>query len=87
MLTIVQIWTMSMYKNPHQQKTPSKSSIVLNVFVLIEESKSNITMLTMEFFWKAVRTSGQTITFCGVGAHHQNGVAKRRIQDLVLEHK
>ena len=24
----------------------------------------------------------QTITFCGVGAHHQNGIAERRIRDI-----
>ena len=25
---------------------------------------------------------GQTLSFCGVNAHHQNGVAKKRIRDL-----
>jgi hypothetical protein len=33
-------------------------------------------------FMNAVRTSGQGISFCGVGAHHQNGVAEKRIRDL-----
>ena len=33
-------------------------------------------------FMEHVKASGQTITFCGVGAHHQNGVAERRIRDL-----
>jgi len=33
-------------------------------------------------FMEAVKQSGQSITFCGVGAHHQNGVAERRIRDL-----
>ena len=33
-------------------------------------------------FMDHVHQSGQTITFCGVGAHHQNGVAERRIRDL-----
>jgi hypothetical protein len=28
-------------------------------------------------------TQGQQVTFCGVGAHHQNGVAERRIRDIV----
>ena len=28
--------------------------------------------------------NNQTLTFCGVGAHHQNGIAKRSIQDLEL---
>ena len=29
-----------------------------------------------------VRAAHQTITFCGVGAHHQNGIAERRIRDI-----
>lgn len=33
-------------------------------------------------FREDVERCGQTISFCGVGAHHQNGVAERRIQDL-----
>ena len=33
-------------------------------------------------FMEHVKSSGQSITFCGVGAHHQNGVAERRIRDL-----
>jgi hypothetical protein len=36
---------------------------------------SNITMLIME-------GSKQTISFCGVGAHHQNGIAEKRIGAL-----
>ena len=33
-------------------------------------------------FMNDVRKEGQTITFCGVGAHHQNGVAERHIRDI-----
>jgi len=33
-------------------------------------------------FREAVKNSGQSISFCGVGAHHQNGIAEKRIQDL-----
>ena len=29
-----------------------------------------------------VRAAYQTITLCGVGAHHQNGIAERRIRDI-----
>jgi hypothetical protein len=28
--------------------------------------------------------SNQTITFCGVGSHHQNGIAERKIKELTL---
>ncbi len=33
-------------------------------------------------FRAAVEDANQTMTFCAVNAHHQNGVAERRIQDL-----
>jgi hypothetical protein len=29
-----------------------------------------------------VQQKGQTISFCGVGAHFQNGIAEKRIRDL-----
>ena len=35
-----------------------------------------------EAFVDDVRAAHQTITFCGVGAHHQNGIAERRIRDI-----
>jgi hypothetical protein len=38
-----------------------------------------------ENLWiKAVQEHGpqQTMSFCGVGAHHQNGVAEKKIRDL-----
>ena len=33
-------------------------------------------------FQKEVNTAGQTISFCAVNAHHQNGIAEKRIRDL-----
>ena len=33
-------------------------------------------------FMDDVQGAHQTITFCGVGAHHQNGIAERRIRDI-----
>jgi hypothetical protein len=33
-------------------------------------------------FTKSIEDKGQTISFCGVGAHHQNGIAEKRIGDL-----
>ena len=33
-------------------------------------------------FMDDVHKAGQTITICGVGAHHQNGVADRHIHDI-----
>jgi hypothetical protein len=31
---------------------------------------------------KSIEDERQTISFCGVSAHHQNGVAGKRIGDL-----
>ena len=31
---------------------------------------------------EAVREQGQSISFCGVGAHHQNGIAEKKIRDV-----
>ena len=38
--------------------------------------------LPTRLFVDDVRAGHQTITFCGVGAHHQNGVAEQRIRDI-----
>jgi len=35
-------------------------------------------------FRDAIDTSNQQITFCAVGAHHQNGIVDRRIKELML---
>ena len=35
-------------------------------------------------FQKAIKDANQSITFCAVGAHHQNGIVKRRIKELTL---
>ena len=33
-------------------------------------------------FTRDIEEEGQTISYCGVGAHHQNGIAEKRIGDL-----
>ncbi len=33
-------------------------------------------------FTRDIEEKGQTISYCGVGAHHQNGIAEKRIRDL-----
>jgi hypothetical protein len=35
-------------------------------------------------FKKAIKDANQSITFCAVGAHHQNGIVERRIKELTL---
>ena len=35
-----------------------------------------------KLFKEAVRKSNQTLSFCGVNAHHQNGRAEARIKDV-----
>ena len=50
--------------------------------VLVKHYHCDNGIFASKKFRDAVDSSGQTITFCGVNAHHQNGVAERRIQDL-----
>ena len=38
-----------------------------------------------EDFKEAVSSANQTITFCGVGAHHQNGIAEAAIKQSTLQ--
>ncbi len=35
-------------------------------------------------FQDAVLESNQRITYCGIGAHHRNGIVERRIKELTL---
>jgi hypothetical protein len=35
-------------------------------------------------FWDDCVSNNQTITFCRVGSHHQNGIAERKIKDITL---
>ena len=35
-------------------------------------------------FQDAIKDSNQSITFCGVGGHHQNGIVGRKIKELTL---
>ena len=35
-----------------------------------------------KLFWESIKSSNQTMSFCGVNAHHQNGKAERRIRDI-----
>ena len=35
-----------------------------------------------KLFWSSIKASNQTMSFCGVNAHHQNGKAERRIRDI-----
>ena len=34
-------------------------------------------------FLQDIKDNAQQITFCGVGAHHQNGIAEKKSRDLV----
>ena len=41
-------------------------------------------LLDTKVFCAANAKIRQTLTLCGVNAHHQNGIAKRRIQDITV---
>jgi hypothetical protein len=36
------------------------------------------------WFQQAIKDSNHNITYCAVGAHHQNGIVERRIKELTL---
>ena len=45
---------------------------------------ANNKLYSKKSFWGAVADAGQTITYCGVSAHHQNGIETARIKNLRL---
>ena len=53
-----------------------------NSGVTIKHYHADNGIFASKAFCKAVEASNQKLTFCGVGAHHQNGVAEQRIKDL-----
>ena len=50
--------------------------------VAVKHFHANNSIFESKEFRKSVESTGQTISYCGVNAHHQNGVAKKQIQDL-----
>ena len=50
--------------------------------VLIKHYHADNGRFAEQAFMSHIREQGQTISFCGVNAHHQNGVAEKRIRDL-----
>ena len=57
-------------------------SYAAEVGVTIKYYHANNGRFAKNAFIEQVKASGQTITFCGVGAHLRNGIAERRIRDL-----
>ena len=50
--------------------------------VRIKHYHSDNGLFDTNVFRHAVSAAGQTLSFCGVNAHHQNGKAERRIRDI-----
>ena len=78
------------YVHLHQAMTTQETIDAKHAFECIAEQHavciryyhSNNGRFADRAFMDDVRKAGQTITFCGVSAHHQNGVAERRIHDI-----
>ena len=78
------------YVHLHQAMTTQETLDAKHAFerlahqhaVRIRHYHCNNGRLADRAFMDDVCKAGQTITFCGVGAHHQNGVAERRIRDI-----
>ncbi len=61
----------------------------MNLLPLLMESQSSDTIpenghFVEQEFKAAVESPNQTFTFCGVGAHHQNGIAEKNNKELPL---
>ena len=50
--------------------------------VQIKHYHSDNGLFDTKIFLDSVKTSNQTMTFCGVNAHHQNGKAENRVKDI-----
>jgi len=76
----------------HLQKTTSRTETIeaKNAFEMyarshgmtVEHYHANNGRFAENKFHKAVAQKGQTLSFCGINAHWQNGVAERRIREL-----
>ena len=77
------------YVHMHQHLTMDETVDAKHVFECLAE-KHGVRILHYhcdngrfadKAFVDDVRVAHQTITFCGIGAHHQNGIAERCIRD------
>ena len=50
--------------------------------VNIHHYHANNGLFDTKIFTASIQKSGQTLSFCGVNAHHQNGKAEKRIRDV-----
>ena len=77
---------MFIYRNPLLLLKLWRPKMLLSAKLPHMESLYIIIMLTMvaslTIFCQAVAQKGQTLSFCGVNTHFQNGVAERRIREL-----
>jgi hypothetical protein len=81
-------------KQPDKGSSPSAShtdtvaaklafeKFVLLHHVTVQHYNCDNGIFAAQKFRSAVTNSHQTISFCGVNAHHQNGISERRIGDL-----
>ncbi len=52
--------------------------------VTINSYHANNGCFTDSGFQQAIKDADQKITYCAVGAHHQNGIVEQRIKELIL---
>ena len=50
--------------------------------VIVQHYHADNGLFDTKVFWASVCSANQTMSFCGVNAHHQNGKAERRICDV-----
>ena len=69
-----------------EETIAAKTSVEQQAFeegVKFKRFRANNGIYKSKEFHLNIEKCGQTITFCGVGAHHQNGVAERYIRTII----
>ena len=69
----------------HQRHILQSSGWEAHQRVMVHISIVGNGILSDKPFRGAVEYSKQIIKFCGIGSHHQNYIAERKIQNLTLE--
>ena len=71
------------YVHMHQHLATDETIDAKHAFErLAEQHGVRIVQFADKAFVDDVRAAHQTITFCGVGVHYQNGISERRIRDI-----
>jgi len=72
----------SLTRDQTARAKPSYEGYACRHGVIVKHYQNDNGIFTRSAFQEDVKAQRQTISYCGVGAHHQNGHFKKLIQDL-----